>query len=70
MAFWLLSAAYLTAVLVASILAATKTHWKLLPVLPAVFCCYHFSYGFGFVGGIWRFVIRAGKPGAERECDK
>jgi len=32
----------------ASVVTAAKTEWKLLPVLPLVFGCYHFGYGFGF----------------------
>jgi len=50
-------ASYLLAVLVASVLTAAKTEWKLLPVLPLVFPCYHFGYGIGFLRGIWDFVI-------------
>jgi hypothetical protein len=42
---------------VASVVTAAKTEWKLLPALPAVFCCYHFGYGFGFLRGILDFVI-------------
>lgn len=49
---------YALCVLVASVNAAAKTEWKLLPVLPAVFGCYHFGYGWGFVCGVWDFVIR------------
>jgi glycosyltransferase involved in cell wall biosynthesis len=49
--------AYASAVLVASVLTAAKTRWKLLPVLPAVFGCYHFGYGIGFLRGILDFVI-------------
>ena len=29
----------------ASVLTAAKSEWKLLPILPAVFACYHFGYG-------------------------
>jgi len=49
---------YALAVLVASVHAAARTEWKLLPVLPFVFPCYHFGYGFGFLRGILDFVIR------------
>jgi hypothetical protein len=49
--------AYLLAVLVASVVTVAKTEWKLLPVLPLVFGCYHFGYGFGFLRGILDFVI-------------
>ena len=50
-------AAYALCVLVASVVTAAKTEWKLLPVLPLVFGCYHFGYGFGFLRGILDFVI-------------
>jgi glycosyltransferase involved in cell wall biosynthesis len=55
--FFLMLFAYASAVLVASLVTAMKTEWKLLPVLPLVFCCYHFGYGFGFLRGILDFVI-------------
>ncbi|MCI0627104.1 MAG: glycosyltransferase family 2 protein [Acidobacteria bacterium] len=48
---------YLFAVLAASTLTARRTQWHLLPALPAVFACYHFGYGLGFVRGILDFVI-------------
>ena len=53
---WLL-AAYSLCVLGASILTARTSHWKLLPVLPPVFCCYHFGYGWGFLRGLFDFVL-------------
>ena len=49
--------AYASAVFVASVVTAAKTEWKLLPVLPLVFGCYHFGYGLGFLRGILDFVI-------------
>jgi glycosyltransferase involved in cell wall biosynthesis len=55
--FFLMLFAYTSAVLVASLVTAMKTEWKLLPVLPMVFCCYHLGYGFGFLRGILDFVI-------------
>ena len=55
--FLLLCSAYVLAVSMASVVTAAKTGWKLLPVLPAVFGCYHFGYGFGFLRGILDFVI-------------
>jgi hypothetical protein len=55
--FLLICSAYLLSVLVASVVTAAKTEWKLLPVLPLVFACYHFGYGFGFLRGILDFVI-------------
>jgi hypothetical protein len=55
--FLLICSAYLLAVLVASVFTAARTEWKLLAVLPLVFGCYHFGYGFGFLRGILDFVI-------------
>ena len=50
--------AYALCVLTASLITAARTEWKLLPVLPLVFPCYHFGYGYGFLRGIWDFIIR------------
>lgn len=52
---------YLFAVLGATVLTAAKSSWKLLPALPLVFPCYHLGYGYGFLRGIWDFVIRRGQ---------
>jgi succinoglycan biosynthesis protein ExoA len=49
--------AYLTCTLLASILVAGKEDWALLPVLPAVFACYHVAYGSGFLHGVCDFVL-------------
>jgi succinoglycan biosynthesis protein ExoA len=48
---------YLIAVLAASLITAAKTDWKLLPLLPFVFPCYHFGYGVGFLRGVLDFII-------------
>jgi succinoglycan biosynthesis protein ExoA len=53
---------YALAVLCASVVTAAKTNWNLLPVLPAVFICYHFGYGYGFLRGAWNFVVRRQCP--------
>ena len=43
----------------ASLLAAgSQKCWKTLPLLPVVFALYHFSYGIGFLHGVWDFLIR------------
>jgi glycosyltransferase involved in cell wall biosynthesis len=55
---------YALALLLASAVTAARTEWKLLPALPVVFVCYHFGYGFGFLRGIWDFVIRRAQPRA------
>jgi glycosyltransferase involved in cell wall biosynthesis len=62
--FFALLALYSLAVLAASIATAAKTEWKLLPVLPAVFPCYHFGYGWGFLRGIIDFVLLRKAPNA------
>jgi glycosyltransferase involved in cell wall biosynthesis len=56
-AFCAVLAAYAVALLSASFHTASWTEWKLVPVLPLVFGCYHFGYGFGFLRGILDFVI-------------
>jgi len=49
---------YCLCLLLASLVTACKTEWKLLAVLPLAFGCYHFGYGYGFLRGVWDFVIR------------
>jgi hypothetical protein len=51
---------YAGASLAASIMAARKHGWETLPYLPAVFSAYHFSYGAGFLAGLFRFYSRPG----------
>jgi glycosyltransferase involved in cell wall biosynthesis len=53
---------YSILVIGASVLTAAREGWKLLPVLPLVFGCYHFGYGYGFLRGVWDFVIRGRRP--------
>jgi succinoglycan biosynthesis protein ExoA len=67
---WLLVGAlalYLLSILVASWFTAARTNRALLPVLPLVFACYHFGYGYGFLRGILDFVVLAGRPTANFE---
>jgi succinoglycan biosynthesis protein ExoA len=45
-------AAYLLAILAASLDSARRYGWELLPALPIVFAAYHFSYGSGFLLGL------------------
>ena len=52
-----LLALYGSCVLGAALVTAAKTEWKLLPVLPPVFACYHFGYGLGFLRGILDFAL-------------
>jgi glycosyltransferase involved in cell wall biosynthesis len=56
-AFCSLLSVYALALLGASVVTAAKTEWKLLPMLPLVFACYHFGYGYGFLCGGWDFII-------------
>ena len=59
---WLaLLIAYLAGNVGASMLTASRYGWRLLPALPAVFACYHFGYGWGFLLGI-RDINRAPSP--------
>jgi len=37
---------------------ASRKGWRFLPILPVVFATLHFSYGFGFLCGLVRFVGR------------
>lgn len=53
---------YALALISASLVSAGKTKWKLFPVLPLVFCCYHFGYGCGFLKGVLDFVILRRNP--------
>lgn len=55
--FLLSSGIYLVSALFASLITAKQSEWRLLPLLPAVFACYHFGYGFGFLAGVLDFVI-------------
>ena len=53
---------YLTCNLIASVMTARRTGWSLLFLLPVVFGCYHFAYGWGFLRGIVDFVILRNGP--------
>jgi succinoglycan biosynthesis protein ExoA len=53
---------YLTSNLIASTLTAARTDWRLLPLLPWVFACYHFGYGYGFLRGVLDFVVFRREP--------
>jgi glycosyltransferase involved in cell wall biosynthesis len=49
--------AYLLCNLAASLQTAWRAQWKLGLLLPLVFACYHFAYGYGFLRGILDFVV-------------
>jgi succinoglycan biosynthesis protein ExoA len=53
---------YLAASISASLLTAWRHNWKIFPMLPVVFACYHFGYGGGFLRGIWDFMILRRRP--------
>jgi succinoglycan biosynthesis protein ExoA len=57
-----LMSAYLACDITASFLAAAQHGWRLLPILPVVFACYHLAYGFGFLRGVWDFVVLRRAP--------
>jgi succinoglycan biosynthesis protein ExoA len=48
---------YVVATLLASMHTAARSEWKLLPLMPVIFACYHFGYGSGFLHGIWDLLI-------------
>jgi succinoglycan biosynthesis protein ExoA len=48
----------------ASFVTAAQHGWKVFPVIPLVFACYHFGYGYGFVRGILDFIIFRRGPSA------
>jgi succinoglycan biosynthesis protein ExoA len=57
-----LAGLYLLSNVVASIVTAWHTGWRLFPLIPFVFACYHFGYGYGFLRGILDFVIVQREP--------
>ena len=48
---------YFLALLFASAHTARRSELSYLPVLPAIFACFHLGYGFGFLFGVWDFVV-------------
>jgi hypothetical protein len=54
----LLAAAYLAAVVAASLAVARRAGWHLLAGLPVAFGALHLAYGLGFLAGGVRFVTR------------
>ena len=57
-----LTLTYLFANLFASADTARRSEWRLLPLMPFVFACYHFGYGWGFLRGMWDFSILRRRP--------
>jgi succinoglycan biosynthesis protein ExoA len=64
-AWWLwgaLGVLYCACNLAASMATARRSGLMLSLVLPAVFACYHLGYGYGFLRGIWDFIILRRTP--------
>jgi succinoglycan biosynthesis protein ExoA len=61
----ILAGSYATCNVAASLLTASRHGWKLFPILPAVFACYHFAYGYGFFRGVLDFIVLRRKPTAQ-----
>jgi succinoglycan biosynthesis protein ExoA len=57
-----IAAAYAIASGFASTRVAARSDWKLLPVLPLVFACYHFGYGSGFLHAAWDLMVMGRVP--------
>lgn len=51
--FLAIAGGYAVANLGFSIAIAARNGWRYLPILPFVFACIHFSYGFGYFGGFY-----------------
>lgn len=49
---------YAAASLIASVLTASRSSWRLLPTLSVVFGILHLSYGLGFLAGLVKFAGR------------
>jgi len=60
--WFVLVATYLICNFAASLLTAERVGWKILPILPIVFACYHFGYGYGFLRGIGDFLLFRRRP--------
>jgi succinoglycan biosynthesis protein ExoA len=56
---------YVVCNVAASFHTAAQHGWKLLPILPVVFACYHFGYGYGFLYGVFDFVILRRGPSVD-----
>lgn len=64
LSLFLILAAYALALFVASLVTAARFGLILFPMLPFVFPCYHFGYGFGFLRGVWDFIVCRRQPKA------
>jgi glycosyltransferase involved in cell wall biosynthesis len=57
-----LAAAYIVGNVLASADTARRSEWKLWPLMPVVFACYHIGYAAGFLHGVWDFAILRRQP--------
>ncbi|HEY5910152.1 MAG TPA: glycosyltransferase family 2 protein [Verrucomicrobiae bacterium] len=57
-----LSLFYALVVAAISAVVAARSQWSVFPVLPAVFWCFHFGYGYGFLRGVLDFVVLHNAP--------
>ncbi len=55
---------YAVGLAAASVMAAARKGWLLLPVLPPVFAAFHIGYGFGFLLGMLDFIVIKRAPRA------
>ena len=53
---------YSFANITASFVTAARHRWRLFIFLPVVFAIYHFAYGYGFLHGIWDFLVLRRMP--------
>lgn len=56
-AFSFLFGFYLLCLLAASCKTAATSSWQFFPLFPAIFACYHFGYGYGFLRGLFDFMV-------------
>jgi glycosyltransferase involved in cell wall biosynthesis len=56
---WLL---YMVAALGAAAVSAKRYGWNLLLLLPTTFATYHFSYGCGYLLGMWHWSVSGSQP--------
>jgi glycosyltransferase involved in cell wall biosynthesis len=57
-----LAAAYIIGNLLASADTARRSEWRLWPLMPVVFACYHIGYAVGFLHGVWDLGILRRRP--------
>lgn len=58
----IMTLAYISANLIASLIAARHNGWELLPLFPLIFACFHLAYGLGFLRGVIDFIILHRQP--------